>query len=161
MAKNHLVLIEPEIPYNTGNIARTCVVTGSALHLVRPFGFRLTSRQIERAGMDYWDKVDVTIWDSWQEFAAFADEKERTGTQILYVETRTPRSLGDLVASGEVMMVFGSESSGLPQAMMDAHPERLLRIPMLPGQRSLNLSNSAAIVLYEVLRQQGYEDLTQ
>lgn len=161
MAKNHLVLIEPEIPYNTGNIARTCVVTGSALHLVRPFGFRLTSRQIERAGMDYWDKVDVTIWDSWQEFATFADEKEGTGTQILYVETRTPRSLGDLVASGEVMMVFGSESSGLPQAMMDAHPERLLRIPMLPGQRSLNLSNSAAIVLYEVLRQQGYEGLTQ
>ena len=104
MAKNHIVLIEPEIPYNTGNIARTCVVTGAALHLVRPFGFRLTSQQIARAGMDYWDKVDLTIWNSWQEFVEHADALEKEGTEVLYIETRTPRSLGDLEAKNSVMM---------------------------------------------------------
>lgn len=161
MAKNHIVLIEPEIPYNTGNIARTCVVTGTALHLVRPFGFRLTSQQIARAGMDYWDKVDLTIWDSWQEFVEHACALEKEGTEVLYIETRTPRSLGDLKAMDSVMMVFGSESKGLPHAMMDRNQERCMRIPMLPGSRSLNLSNSAAIVLYEVLRQQDYPGLTR
>ncbi|MDD7592845.1 MAG: tRNA (cytidine(34)-2'-O)-methyltransferase [Peptoniphilaceae bacterium] len=154
--KNAIALISPEIPYNTGNIARTCVVTDTALHLVRPLGFQLTDRLIRRSGMDYWDDVDLTVWDSLEAFAEYADEVAAAGTQVLYVETRTPRSIGDLVVSGPVLSVFGQESKGIPEDFMAAHPERLIRIPMRPGSRSLNLSNSAAIVLFEVLRQQGY-----
>lgn len=157
--KNAIALISPEIPYNTGNIARTCVVTHTALHLIRPLGFQLTDRHIRRSGMDYWDEVDLTVWDSLAEFSDFADREAAHGTEVLYIETRTPRSIGKLTVTGSVLAVFGRESKGIPPEFMAAHPERLVRIPMCSGSRSLNLSNSAAIVLYEVLRQQGYPEM--
>ncbi|MDD7543829.1 MAG: tRNA (cytidine(34)-2'-O)-methyltransferase [Peptoniphilaceae bacterium] len=159
MKKNSIVLIEPEIPYNTGNIARTCVITDTALHLVRPFGFQLTDHYIRRSGMDYWEKTDLTIWDSLDEFIAHMEEEAENGAHICYIETGAIRRIDQIEAGNPVMLLFGKESKGLPKSLLDAHPERCYRIPMAPDQRSLNLSNSAAIALFEVLRQQGYPGL--
>lgn len=155
--QNQIALLMPEIPYNTGNIARTCVVTESRLHLVRPLGFRLTASQISRAGMDYWDQVDVHIWDTLDAFLDYADQEAQAGVDVRYIETRTPTSIGDWTVAGPTLLVFGSESSGIPEEVQQAHPERLLRIPMGKEKRSLNLSNAVAITLFEALRQQGYQ----
>lgn len=150
----HIVLVEPEIPQNTGNIARTCALTGSVLHLVKPLGFSVEDRYLKRAGLDYWDKVEVNIWDSldelWQSFP---------GHRKWLATTRTERCYHEIKYEMDDMLVFGAESRGLPAPIINAFPDQLIRIPMLDIGRSLNLSNSAAIILYEALRQASFPGL--
>lgn len=159
MNKNMIVLVQPEIPYNTGNVARTCVVSDSKLGLVRPLGFQLTSKLIKKSGMDYWPQVDLTTWDSLEDFEKEMEEMAQAGYQILIIESTTDRTLGQVEVDGPVLLIFGSESSGLPQDFLDRHADRVVRIPMQKTERSLNLSNAVAIALYEALRQQGYPGL--
>ncbi len=149
-----IVLIEPEIPQNTGNIARTCVATASRLHLVEPLGFSISDRQLKRAGLDYWFDLDLTIWpdfDSW--FRAFA------GKNLYYATTKAPRTYAEPAYPEDTVLVFGKETKGLPESLLQAHPERCIRIPMQSESRSLNLANAVAVVSYEVLRQQGFPGL--
>jgi len=154
MNRVHIVLVEPEIPQNTGNIARTCALTRSVLHLVKPLGFSLEDRYLKRAGLDYWDKVEVNVWDSldhlWQ---AFPQQRKWLAT------TRTERGYQEITYELDDMLIFGAESRGLPASVINAHPDRLIRIPMLDIGRSLNLSNSVAIILYEALRQHSFPGL--
>ncbi len=158
--KNMIVLIEPEIPYNTGNIARTCVVAGCLLGLVRPFGFQLTSKLLKRAGMDYWTRLNPTIWDDIEDFKAFLESPAIKKSHIIYyIETYGKKNIGQTDLSKPSILIFGSESKGLPKDFLAANPERQIRIPMKKNERSLNLSNSAAIALYEALRQQDYPGL--
>ncbi len=157
--KNIVVLVNPDIPYNTGNIGRTCVIANAELHLVRPLGFSISDKYIKKSGMDYWDQVDLTVWDSLEEFKAFMTAKVEDGYQSIYLTTKAEKNIGQLDVDGPCILVFGSESAGLPEDFMFEHPERMFRIPMSDAYRSLNLSNSEAIVLYEVLRQQGYPGL--
>ncbi|PYI57355.1 tRNA (uridine(34)/cytosine(34)/5-carboxymethylaminomethyluridine(34)-2'-O)-methyltransferase TrmL [Paenibacillus flagellatus] len=151
----HIVLVEPEIPANTGNIARTCAATGTPLHLVRPLGFRTDDKTLKRAGLDYWHSVDVNYYDSFGELrAALADRRfffATTKAQRLYTEFR--------YEDGDVF-VFGKETKGLPPELIEANRETCIRMPMTDAVRSLNLSNSAAIVLFEGLRQNGFLGLT-
>ena len=175
----NIVLLEPEIPSNTGNIGRTCLVTGSRLHLIEPMGFIINDRNLKRAGMDYWKDLDVTLYDSWRDFisknlgsiempqavvdtAGAGSEislKEAVGQNRprLWMATTKARNTYDRAdfRDGDYIM-FGKESAGIPEEILMADPNRAIRIPMGPGQRSLNLSNSAAIVLYEALRQNGF-----
>lgn len=150
----HVVLVEPEIPQNTGNIARSCALTCSTLHLVRPLGFSLEDRYLKRAGLDYWDKVEVRVWDSF-------DEVERAYPDLdIYLATTHTDRLYDRVSYGmNTMLVLGCESRGLPKSILKRWPERLIRIPMLDIGRSLNLSNAAAVLMFEVLRQNGFPRL--
>lgn len=143
--------MEPEIPPNTGNVSRTCVVTGSRLHLVRPLGFSLEDRYLRRAGLDYWPGLDLAVHDSW------AQCLEALGGRRLWLFTgRGGRPHVGVPFGREDALVFGRESTGLPDAIREAYPTRLVRLPMLPGWRSLNLSNAVAIAVYEALRQQGF-----
>lgn len=157
--KNIIALVEPEIPYNTGNIARTCVTTNSALHLVKPLGFSLDSKHVKRAGLDYWEEVDLTIWESFADFKVFVEEAVEDGYQAVYATTKADRHLGNLQVDGPCLLIFGKETAGLPEDFIQANPQRAIRIPMFDRYRSLNLSNAEAIVLYEVLRQQNYPGL--
>lgn len=161
----HIVLLEPEIPANTGNIGRTCLVTGSHLHLIEPMGFILNDKNLKRAGMDYWKDLNVTVYDSWRDFL----EKHREELQIfgnsagahrLWMATTKAKRTHDQAAfqDGDYIM-FGKESAGIPEEILMENEESCIRIPMAFGQRSLNLSNSAAVVLYEALRQNSYLDL--
>lgn len=159
MNKNMIVLVQPEIPYNTGNVARTCVVSDSRLGLVRPLGFQLTSKLIKKAGMDYWPQVDLTTWDSLEDFEEAMVRMEAEGYRVLIIESTTDRTLGQVEVDGPVLLIFGSESHGLPQDFLDRHADKVVRIPMRKTERSLNLSNAVAIALYESLRQQGYPGL--
>lgn len=156
MKKNIVALIEPEIPYNTGNIARTCVATQTALHLVRPLGFDITDKYVKRAGLDYWYDVDLTIWEDFESFKVFMEEQAADGYQVIYSTTKAKQHLGSLRVTGPAILVFGKETAGLPEDFLFAHEERCIRIPMAAEYRSLNLSNAEAILLYEVLRQQGF-----
>ena len=150
----NVVLVEPEIPQNTGNIARTCACTGARLHLIEPMGFQLTARNLARAGCDYWDEVDIVRWNCLEDFLAAHGEDE------LHLFTgRASRSYTDVSFGPDAFLLFGRESRGLPQELLDACPEACLRIPMREGLRSLNLSNSVAIALYEALRQQAFPGL--
>ncbi|HWP95977.1 MAG TPA: tRNA (cytidine(34)-2'-O)-methyltransferase [Syntrophomonadaceae bacterium] len=150
----HVVLVEPEIPQNSGNVARTCALTCSTLHLVRPLGFSLEDRYLKRAGLDYWDKVEVKVWDSFQEVeAAYPD------LEIYLATTHAERSYHEVSYGMNTMLVLGRESKGLPENLMNRYPERRIRIPMLDIGRSLNLSNAAAILMFEVLRQNGFAGL--
>lgn len=150
----NIVLFEPEIPQNTGNIARTCACTGARLHLVEPMGFRLSEKQLNRAGLDYWDQVDIHRYSCVQEFMDNHKGKE------LYFFTGQSKKLLHEVGYGEsVYLVFGRESAGIDEAILDAHAESCLRIPMREGLRSLNLSNACAIAAYEVLRSWSYVGL--
>ena len=157
--KNIVVLVEPEIPYNTGNIARSCVTTNTALHLVKPLGFEISSKQLKRAGLDYWEEVDLTIWESFDDFLPALEEKVAEGYQAIYSTTKADRHLGDLKVTGPAIMIFGKETAGLPEEFLRDRPDRCIRIPMFDYYRSLNLSNAQAILLYEVLRQQNYPGL--
>lgn len=159
MEKNWVVLVEPEIPYNTGNIARTCVITDTELHLVKPFGFELSDKYLKRAGLDYWQDVDLHIWESLDEFLPAMEERAAEHYRIIYATTKAERHLGQLKIDGPCIILFGKETAGLPEDLLFAHPDRCVRIPMSGAYRSLNLSNAEAIVLYEVLRQQGYPGL--
>ena len=150
----NVVLVEPEIPQNTGNIARTCACTGARLHLIEPMGFQLTQRNLARAGCDYWDEVDIVRWNCLEDFLAAHGEDE------LHLFTgRASRAYTDVSFGPDAFLLFGRESRGLPQELLDARPEACLRIPMREGLRSLNLSNSVAIALYEALRQQAFPGL--
>jgi tRNA (cytidine/uridine-2'-O-)-methyltransferase len=152
----HVVLVEPEIPPNTGNVARLCAATGCALHLVEPLGFRIDDRELKRAGLDYWDAVGVVVHPSLDAFlAAFAVER------LWLLSTRAVRSYADAGFARGDALVFGKETAGLPAALLDAHPQRALRIPMRPGSvRSINLSTAAGVVTYAALARLGFPGLT-
>lgn len=150
----HIVLVEPEIPQNAGNIARTCALTRSTLHLIKPLGFSLEDRYLKRAGLDYWDKVEVRMWESFEDWVQSMPDAE-----LYLATTRTNSRFDERRYSVDSCFVFGSESRGLPGEMLEMYRERLIRIPMLDIGRSLNLSNAAAIILYEALRQNNYNNL--
>lgn len=151
----HIVLHEPEMPANTGNIGRTCVACGAVLHLIEPLGFKLNEKMIKRAGLDYWEHLDVRTYVNFQEFL----EKNRN-PKIYMATTKSRQTYADVTYEGadeDVYLMFGKESAGIPEEILLDYKETAVRIPMLPEIRSLNLSNSVAIVAYEVLRQQGFD----
>ncbi|MDO5112691.1 MAG: tRNA (cytidine(34)-2'-O)-methyltransferase [Clostridia bacterium] len=147
----NIVLVEPEIPQNTGNISRTCAVTGTALHMVRPFGFELSDKQLKRAGLDYWQDLSVFYYDSFEEV-----EQKHPDARFFLLSTHAANSYADVEYRDGDFLVFGKETAGLGPALLARRASDAVRIPMLPAQRSLNLSNAVAIVLYEALRQQGF-----
>jgi len=147
----NIVLVEPEIPPNTGNISRTCAVTGTRLHMVRPFGFEISDKTLKRAGLDYWQDLDVRYYDSFEEVeAAYPDAR------FFLTSTHASRGYADVEYRDGDFIVFGKETAGLGERLLARRAQDAIRIPMKAGQRSLNLSNSAAIVLYEALRQTGF-----
>ena len=155
MTKIHVVLVEPEIPQNTGNIARTCSATGAALHLVRPLGFAIDDRKLKRAGLDYWNTLEIYFYDSLADFMA-----QHGQDNLWFFTTKASRVYTEVdIGKAESYLVFGKETRGLPEELTAAHYEHSVRIPMLSEKRSLNLSNSAAIAVYEVLRQGGFAGL--
>lgn len=151
----NIVLVEPQIPQNTGNISRTCAVTGARLHLVRPFGFQISDRQLKRAGLDYWDKLDITYYDSLDDFFG----KNKDG-KFFYFTSKGRIIHSNAVYPDNSFLVFGREDAGLPEELLHNNPESCVRIPMRPTLRCLNLSNSVAVAAYEVLRQWDYPELT-
>ena len=190
----HIVLLEPEIPFNTGNIGRTCLVTGSHLHLIEPMGFILNDKNLKRAGMDYWKELDVTVYDSWRDFVWKNADRIRFPVQTLQdthypglsgngssengsfrgtekgsgqkekatlwmASTKAPHTHDSVCYRDGDYIMFGKESAGIPEEILIENEETCIRIPMLNEIRSLNLSNSVAIVLYEALRQQGFSGL--
>ncbi len=155
MADLNLVLVEPEIPQNTGNVARTCAVTGAALHIVRPMGFEIDDRKLKRAGLDYWDKLDITYYDNLEQFLLATKDEN-----LYFFSTKATQVHSDVIYPKRVFLVFGKETAGLPKQLVAENMHRSVRIPMRDELRCLNLSNSAAIGAYEVLRQQGYPCLT-
>ena len=156
MSRIHIVLHQPEIPQNTGNIARTCAATGASLHLIRPMGFEVDDKKLKRAGLDYWDKLDITYYDDVDDFYT-----KHPNALIYYFTTKAPRAYTDISYPGDVYIMFGKESAGLPEELLLAHPDHSVRIPMREGLRSLNLSNSVAIAVYEILRQHNFEALQE
>ena len=150
----HIVLHEPEIPANTGNIGRSCVSTGAHLHLIRPLGFSLDEKYLRRAGLDYWKDLNVTVYEDYQDFLA-----KNPGARIWYATTKARQVYTDAVFSDGDFLMFGKESAGIPEEILVEDPERCIRIPMVKDNRSLNLSNSVAVVLYEALRQQEFPGL--
>ena len=150
----HIVLVNPEIPQNTGNIARTCAATGAMLHLIKPLGFELSDKYLKRAGLDYWHMMQLEIHESWQDFT-----EKYPQARLHFATTKAPRDhCGAAYADGD-FLVFGRETRGLDEELLAGNYEKCIRIPMVPDARSLNLSNSVAIVLYEALRQQGFPGL--
>lgn len=154
MAKLNIVLFEPEIPANTGNIGRTCVATGARLHLIEPLGFRLNEKEIKRAGMDYWKELDVIRYVNYHDF------REKNPEAKIYMATTKGKYIYTEVAyEPDCFILFGKESAGIPEEILVKHPESCIRIPMMGETRSLNLSNSVAVVLYEALRQNQFEHM--
>lgn len=151
MALN-IVLYEPEIPANTGNIGRTCVATDTRLHLIEPLGFKLNEKMLLRAGLDYWDKLDVTVYSDYGDFLS-----RNPGARIYMATTKAQKVYTDIAYEPDCFLMFGKESAGIPEEMLIENQERCMRIPMWGDIRSLNLSNSVSIVLYEALRQNGFE----
>ncbi len=152
----HVVLVEPEIPQNCGNIARTCAATGSALHLVRPLGFDISDRAVKRAGLDYWHLVPVFDYENLD--ALFARHPE-AAADLWLTTTKAPRSYAEAAFTPDSWLFFGKETAGLPAALRERFRERCLRLPMVSGVRSLNLSNTVAVCVYEALRQTGFSGL--
>ncbi|MGN1158705.1 MAG: tRNA (cytidine(34)-2'-O)-methyltransferase [Lachnospiraceae bacterium] len=150
----NIVLHEPEIPANTGNIGRTCVATGSTLHLIEPLGFRLNEKEIKRAGMDYWEHLDVRRYDDYRDFC-----EKNPDAKIWFATTKAKYVYTDVQFGPDDYIMFGKESAGIPEEILVEHEENCIRIPMLPQIRSLNLSNSVSIVLYEALRQQQFSQM--
>lgn len=150
----NIVLVEPEIPQNTGNIARTCAATGASLHLVKPLGFEIDDRKLKRAGLDYCDKLDITYYESLDDFFA-----KNPDADFYCFTTKARHVYSDISYPKRVFLMFGKETKGLPEELLFANPDRCVRIPMRDTLRSLNLSNSAAIAVYEVFRQRGFEGL--
>lgn len=153
MALN-IVLFEPEIPANTGNIGRTCVATGTRLHLIEPLGFRLNEKSIKRAGMDYWEHLDVTRYINFEEFL-----EKNPGAKIYMATTKGQHVYTEVNYEHDCYIMFGKESAGIPEEILVKNPDTCIRIPMLSEIRSLNLSNSVAVVLYEALRQNNFESM--
>ena len=150
----NIVLYEPEMPANTGNIGRSCVATGARLHLIEPMGFRINDKTVKRAGLDYWDKLDVTIYDDYKDFL-----DKNPGAKIYMATTKARHTYSDVTYEDDCYIMFGKESAGIPEEILVEHEETCIRIPMVGDIRSLNLSNSVAIVLYEALRQRGFENM--
>ena len=151
MAELNIVLYEPEIPANTGNIGRTCVATGTKLHLIEPLGFRLDEKALKRAGMDYWKELDVTTYVNWDDFC-----EKNPNAKIYMATTKSKQTYTDVEYEDGCYIMFGKESAGIPEEILVDHKEDCVRIPMVGDIRSLNLGNSVAIVLYEALRQNGF-----
>ncbi|MCH5155045.1 MAG: tRNA (uridine(34)/cytosine(34)/5-carboxymethylaminomethyluridine(34)-2'-O)-methyltransferase TrmL [Clostridiales bacterium] len=150
----NIVLFEPEIPQNTGNISRTCACTGSALHIIKPMGFEITDKHLKRAGLDYWDKLSLTYYENLDDFF------DRTkGGRYFYLSKKASKRYTDISFKDGDYLIFGKETKGLPEHIVFDNPETALRIPMAKDLRSLNLSNTVALVLYEALRQIGFADL--
>ncbi len=158
--KINIVMVEPEIPQNTGNIARTCAAIGAKLHLVKPLGFEISDKYLKRAGLDYWDKLEIEEHESLQKFLEKYKPEEH---HMYYATTKGKHCYSDVNYSEmkEVFILFGKETKGLPEDLIQKYFENAIRIPMREHLRSLNLSNSVAIVAYEVLRQVGFEELEQ
>ena len=154
MKKINIVLHEPEIPQNTGNIARTCAATGAALHLIRPLGFAIDDRKLKRAGLDYWHQLDITYYDGLADFY-----QKNPGADVYYFSTKAPSLYTEIEYPNPVYIMFGKETKGLPEELLHNNPNRCVRLPMREGLRSLNLSNSVAIAVYEILRQGNFADL--
>lgn len=150
----HIILHQPEIPANTGNIGRTCVACGTSLHLIEPLGFRLNEKELKRAGMDYWEQLNVTRYMNFQEF-----KQKHPGAKIWMATTKAKHVYTDVCYGPDDFLMFGKESGGIPEEILVEHEETCIRIPMRPEIRSLNLSNSVAIILYEALRQQAFSSL--
>lgn len=151
----NIILYEPEMPANTGNIGRTCVATNTKLHLIEPLGFKLSEKHLVRAGLDYWDKLDVTVYSDYQDFL-----KKNPGAKIYMATTKGEHVYTDVPYDPDAYIMFGPESRGIPEEILVENRENCIRIPMWGDIRSLNLSNSVAIVLYEALRQNGFEKMT-
>ena len=156
MSNINIVLIEPEIPQNTGNIARTCAATGASLHLVEPMGFKVDDRKLKRAGLDYWHELDITYYKDINDFF----EKNK-GEEFYYFTTKAPQCYSDVKYPERVFLVFGKETKGLPEELLYNNRERCVRMPMRENLRSLNLSNTVAIAVYEAFRQRGFEGLCE
>lgn len=150
----NIVLFEPEMPMNTGNIGRTCVATNTRLHLIEPLGFKLNEKAVKRAGLDYWDKLDVTVYSDFQDFL-----DRNPGAKIYMATTKAPKTYTEVEYEPDCYIMFGKESAGIPEEILVEYKENCVRIPMWGDIRSLNLSNSVAIVLYEALRQNGFEKM--
>lgn len=154
MSDINIALIEPEIPQNTGNIARTCAVTGAALHLVKPLGFEIDDKKLKHAGLDYWHSLDITYYDSLDDFL-----KKNGGEEMYFFSTKALHKHTDVIYPKRVFLVFGKESKGLPEQLLKAHEKQCVRIPMRDDMRSLNLSNSVAVGVYEALRQRDFSGM--
>lgn len=150
----HIVLYEPEIPSNTGNIGRSCAVTGSSLHLIEPLGFKTDDKSLKRAGLDYWKYISVYYYDNFEDFM-----KKNPYANCYFLSTKCKEFYSDVTYKGDDFLIFGSETRGLPESILEQHKDRVVKIPMGENLRSLNLSNAVAIVLYESLRQNSFEGL--
>lgn len=155
MAMN-IVLVEPEIPQNTGNISRTCAATGSVLHLVRPLGFSTDDKYLKRSGLDYWHLLDIRYYDSIEEVM-----EKYAGAPFFFASTKSSKNYSEVTYPDNSFLVFGKETKGLPEPLLNAHYDQCIRIPMLAEARSLNLSNSVAVILYEALRQNHFFSLKE
>jgi len=152
----HIVLHNPEIPQNTGNIGRTCVATGSSLHLIEPLGFRLNEKTLKRSGMDYWDELNYFRYINYEDFL-----EKNQNIKIWFATTKADKTYADVKYESNDFIMFGAESAGIPEEILVENKERCIRIPMAENARSLNLSNSVAIIMYEGLRQQGFVNLNE
>ncbi len=154
----NIVLLEPEIAANTGNIGRTCVATGSKLHLIRPLGFRISEKEVKRAGLDYWNDLDPAVYDDYNDFL---DRNPEAAGSCFFATTKAKNTYSNVSYKPGDYILFGRESGGIPKYILEANRERCVRIPMVHEKRSLNLSNSVGIILYEAFRQNGFEGLSQ
>ncbi len=154
--KINVVLLEPEIPQNTGNISRTCAATGASLHLIEPFGFEITDAKLKRAGLDYWKYLDIHYYKNIDDFY-----DKNPGGHFFYFSTKAPRCYTEVEYPDNCFLVFGKETAGIPESILKNNLDKCVRIPMLENLRSLNLSNSAAIAVYEVLRQNNFDGLQE
>ena len=152
----NIVLHEPEMPANTGNIGRTCVAAGARLHLIEPLGFSINDKMLKRAGRDYWDKLDVTVYDDFNDFC-----ERNPGAKIYMATTKAHKTYTEVSYEPDCYIMFGKESAGIPEEILVDHEDTCVRIPMIGDIRSLNLSNSVAIVLYEALRQNNFDHMNQ
>lgn len=152
----NIVLHEPEMPANTGNIGRTCVAAGARLHLIEPLGFSINDKMVKRAGLDYWDKLDVTVYDDFNDFC-----ERNPGAKIYMATTKAHKTYIEVSYEPDCYIMFGKESAGIPEEILVDHEDTCVRIPMIGDIRSLNLSNSVAIVLYEALRQNNFDHMNQ
>lgn len=150
----NIVLFEPEIPANTGNIGRTCVVTGSSLHLIKPLGFDISEKAVRRAGMDYWFSLDLYVYENYKEFCG-----KNPGARVYMATTKAQKVYTEVSYGPDAFLMFGKESAGIPEEILMENRDTCVRIPMIGETRSLNLSNSVAVMVYEALRQQGFPDM--
>ena len=152
----NVILLEPEMPANTGNIGRTCVATGIRLHLIEPLGFEINDKQLKRAGLDYWPRLDVTVYENYEDF-----KRRNPDAKVYMATTKSKQKYTDVNYPEDAYIMFGPESRGIPEEILLENKETCVRIPMMPEERSLNLSNSVAIMVYEALRQQGFPGLEE